>query len=73
MTTNQLLSSYNKAVSGLNTQIKSAVKRETNTIILNISTNRGKLDASGKKLLNSLLEVAPEDYWLNIIKKKQQK
>ena len=73
MTTNQLLSSYNKAVSGLNTQIKIAVKRETNTIILNISTNRGKLDASGKKLLNSLLEVAPEDYWLNIIKKKQQK
>ena len=73
MITNQLLSSYNKTVTGLNTQIKTAVKRETNTIILNISTNRGKLDASGKKLLNSLLEVAPEDYWLNIIKTKQQK
>jgi hypothetical protein len=33
----------------------------------------GKIDESGKKLLNSLLEVAPEDYWLNVIKNKQQK
>ena len=73
MITPQLLSSYDQEISNINADIQSVVKRETNTLILNMSTNMGKIDESGKKLLNSLLEVAPDDYWLNVIKNKQHK
>ena len=41
-----------------------------NTLITSISANNGKLDDVGKQLLNNLLELAPNDYWLNFIKKK---
>lgn len=39
-------------------------------LITNISANSGKLDESGKALLNELLMLSPDDYWLNFIKKK---
>ena len=39
-------------------------------LINNISTNNGKLDESGKNKLVELLELSPNDYWLNRIKEK---
>lgn len=39
-------------------------------LILSLSTNNGKLDDDGKKLLDDLLELSPNDYWLNFMKKK---
>jgi hypothetical protein len=39
-------------------------------LITVISANNGKLDERGKLLLNELLMLSPDDYWLNFIKKK---
>lgn len=39
-------------------------------LVTNISANKGRLDESGKILLEELLLLSPEDYWLNFIKKK---
>lgn len=39
-------------------------------LITIISANNGKLDESGKILLDELLMLSPDDYWLNFIKKK---
>ena len=39
-------------------------------LITVISANNGKLDESAKNLLNELLMLSPDDYWLNFIKKK---
>jgi hypothetical protein len=41
-----------------------------NTLIMNLSANNGNLDKSGRKLLDELLLLSPNDYWLNFIKKK---
>lgn len=41
-----------------------------NTLITDISANNGVLDENGKKLLKELLELSPNDYWLNFIKNK---
>ena len=41
-----------------------------NTLITILSANKGKLDENGLQLLNDLLLLAPNDYWLNFIKKK---
>lgn len=43
-----------------------------NALITSLSANNGKLDDSGKQLLENLLELAPDDYWLNFIKNKEQ-
>lgn len=72
MTTPALLADYEREYDKLNQQIESAIEKDINTIILNIATNNGRLNASGKKLLKQLLEISPEDYWLNIIDKKQK-
>lgn len=39
-------------------------------LISNIKKNKGKLDTCGLELLSELLAIAPNDYWLNIIKNK---
>lgn len=39
-------------------------------LITIISANNGKLDESGRMLLNDLLLLSPDDYWLNFIKNK---
>ena len=39
-------------------------------LITNISTNKGELDENGKNKLAELLELSPNDYWLNLIKEK---
>lgn len=46
------------------------VENGRNTLITTLSANNGKLDKGGNQLLESLLELAPNDYWLNFIKKK---
>ena len=57
-----------------NKELENTIKERTesgrNTLIMILSTNNGKLDENGKKLLNELLELSPNDYWLNFIKKK---
>lgn len=72
MITPTLQTNYAREYEKLNQQIETAIEKDKNTIILNIATNNGKLNASGKKLLKQLLEISPEDYWLNIIQKKQK-
>lgn len=41
-----------------------------NALITNISANNGKLDEIGTAQLKDLLELSPDDYWLNFILKK---
>lgn len=53
-------------------EIVSRVDNGKNTLILNVSANSGKLNEDGKKLLDELLELSPNDYWLKFIKNKQQ-
>ena len=53
-------------------EIVSRVDNGRNTLILNVSANNGKLNEDGKKLLNELIELSPDDYWLNFIKNKEQ-
>lgn len=72
MLTPTLLTDYNREYENLIKQIESAIEKDKNTLILNIATNNGKLNAVGKKLLKQLLEICPEDYWLNIIQQKQK-
>jgi hypothetical protein len=52
--------------------IATRIKNGYNTLALNISANKGKLDDTGKKLLDELLKLSPNDYWLNFIKNKEQ-
>lgn len=53
-----------------------AVNRKTEDskqqLISYIKEGKGHLGQQGKALLMELLEVSPDDYWLNIIKNKQQ-
>lgn len=55
-------------------ELENVIKERTdngrNTLIMNLSANNGKLDEAGMKLLDELLVLAPNDYWLNFIKKK---
>lgn len=50
--------------------IKERVENGHHQLISIISANNGKLDESGKILLEELLLLSPDDYWLNFIKKK---
>jgi len=55
-------------------ELENVIKERTdngrNTLIMNLSANHGKLDEAGIKLLDELLTLSPNDYWLNFIKKK---
>ena len=59
-------------LNGVETEIVSKVDNGRNTLILNVSANNGKLNEDGKKLLDELLELSPDDYWLKFIKNKEQ-
>lgn len=48
------------------------IENGKNTLILNISANKGGLDSEGKELLEDLLSLSPKDYWLNFIKNKEK-
>lgn len=53
-------------------EISTRVESGRNTLILNVSANRGNLNPDGRKLLDELLEFSPNDYWLNFIKNKEK-
>lgn len=59
-------------LNGVEAEIVSKVDNGRNTLILNVSANNGKLNEDGKKLLDELLELSPDDYWLKFIKNKEQ-
>lgn len=59
-------------LNGVEAEIVSRVDNGRNTLILNVSANNGKLNDDGKKLLDELLELSPDDYWLKFIKNKEQ-
>ncbi len=52
--------------------LNTAIEDGLENLIANISQNKGHLDAKSKKLLNELLAVTPNDYWLNFIKNKEK-
>ena len=54
----------------LENKITERTNNGRNTLITILSANNGKLDENGLQLLNDLLEISPNDYWLNFIKKK---
>jgi len=43
---------------------------KTNDLLIRISANYGKMDKQMKSEVDTLLLCSPDDYWLNIIKKK---
>lgn len=55
----------------IKSKISKQLENGLNTLILNISANKGKLDNEGEKLLNELLLLSPKDYWLNFINNKK--
>lgn len=57
-----------KAQSSLDTAIAGGLEN----LITNISQNKGHLDAKSKKLLDELLTITPNDYWLNFIKNRER-
>ena len=46
------------------------ISNKTNDLLSKVSANSGKMDSSTKAQLDTLLLCSPDDYWLNIIKKK---
>lgn len=54
----------------LEDKITKRIDNGRNTLITILSANNGRLDENGLQLLNDLLELSPNDYWLNFIKKK---
>lgn len=61
----------NQKLNQINTKINTAVDNGKNSLLLNISSNGGKLNAEGKAQLKQLLKLSPDDYWLNFMKKKE--
>lgn len=56
----------------IETEISSRVENGKNTLVLNISANKGRLNKEGKSLLAELLKLSPKDYWLNFINDKEK-
>ena len=52
--------------------LNKAIETGLDHMILNISKNNGHLDESSKEELKELLNVNPNDYWLNFIQKKEK-
>lgn len=59
------------AIQKLKYELLKKVEDGKKELITNIKQNNGTLNSHGKSLLQTLLSVIPDDYWLNIIKKKQ--
>ena len=70
-----LKTSDKKKITAKSELIKSEIEKRVtnghNTLIGSISANNGRLDESSKKLLDELLWLSPDDYWLNFIKNKE--
>ena len=52
--------------------LNKAIENGLDHMILNISKNNGHLDENSKEELKELLNVNPNDYWLNFIQKKEK-
>ncbi len=65
-------SEIKQKVSSTQAKLTSAINSVVNSLITNISSNGGKLNADGKKMLDEALLVSPNDYWLNFIKNKEK-
>ena len=59
-----------KELEEVETLVEEKVTNGKQQLIINVSANSGKLDVSGKTLLDELLMLSPDDYWLNFIKKR---
>lgn len=59
-------------INQVKTEMFNRVDNGKNSLILNISANKGKLGPDGIKLLEELMLFSPDDYWLNFIKTKEQ-
>lgn len=59
-------------VTEINENINSAVNNGVNDIISAISRNGGKLGEEDKQYLEQLLQLSPDDYWLNFVKNKEK-
>lgn len=46
--------------------------KEAQALMTNMAANGGKLDAQGKAKFEELIKDYPDDYWLNVIKKKEE-
>ena len=53
-------------------QLKETVDKELETVINKIASNNGHLDADGRKFLDELMYVSPDNYWFKVIKSKEQ-
>lgn len=56
----------------LENSIEKAISDGKNTLLTIISTKGRKLDAKTRELLDELLKVAPDDYWLNFVYNKSK-
>lgn len=53
-------------------ELNQRIANKTKYLLNSVSANSGKIDASTQKQLDTLLLCSPDDYWLNIIKKKMK-
>lgn len=57
-------------IAQIESKLVSSISTGKNTLLLNLSANHGTLNKEGKDLLKRLLEMNPDDYWLNFINQK---
>lgn len=69
---NAMRSSLEREQKNLEDVIVNAVSDGKNTLLMTISTKGRKLDATTREILNELLKVAPDDYWLNFVLNKSK-
>ena len=71
----KLIEENNEISSGITTinqEIDNVANQGVEELIRDIASNGGKLDENGKKYLDQLLQINPNDYWLNFVKNKEK-
>ena len=71
----KLIEENNEISSGITTinqEIEDIANQGVEEIIRNIASHGGKLDDNGKKYLDQLLQLNPNDYWLKFVKNKEK-
>ena len=58
-------------IANINQEIDNVASQGVDELIGNVATNGGKLDENGKKYLEQLLQLTPNDYWLKFVKNKE--
>ena len=59
-------------IANINQEIDNVASQGVDELIGNVATNGGKLDENGKKYLEQLLQLTPNDYWLKFVKNKEK-